>query len=164
MKFKRKTKKKAKIHPRDMIYISAAVVVIAVAVILVGSREIPKPEIIAHGETVAYHYHVTTEYYLDNQRQVVPADIGVGIDANHPLAQYGVAGIAPVHTHASDGLIHMESKDGERPFTFGEFLELWGVDLEDKQVTLFANGQRVADSQNYVLNDMDNLRLEVTTR
>lgn len=150
-------KKKGKIHRRDIYYI-------AVAVVIIGSREIPQPAIIAHGEEVAYHYHARIDYYLDGQQQIVSADIGVPIDPNHPLAQYSVAGIAPIHTHGADGTIHMESKDGERPFTFGEFIGLWDLDLTGKQATLFANNQRVADLEGYVLKDMDNLRLEVTTQ
>ncbi len=157
-------KKPGKIQRRDIYYIAGAVAVLAVAIALIGSREVPKPEIIAHGEQVAYHHHVRFEYYLDGQKQVVPANIGVPIDQNHPLGRYGVAGIVPIHTHETDGLIHMESKDEEKPFTFGEFLELWGLDLTDKQAALLANGERITDMEGYVLKDGASLRLEVTTQ
>ena len=147
-----------------MLYIGGfigAIAAVALAVSLSGTPE-DASGLIAHGERVVYHWHAVVEYYVDGVKQDVPGNIGVPLDGSHPLAQYGPSGIAPIHTHERDGVIHMESKV-QRDYTFGDFLDLWGLDLADKTASLVANNQPVADMRNHVLQDQDMLRLEVTT-
>jgi hypothetical protein len=56
-------------------------------------------------------------------------------------------------------------------FTFGDFLKIWGKNLNSTcfdsycgRIRFTANGVEVADPLNYVLRDKDELVLEVFTR
>lgn len=155
---------KTKLHRRDFYYIIGAVGVIVAIAAAVALTSTPGDAsgVVAHGERVIYHDHALVEYYLDGVKQTIPGDIGISIDNSHPLAQYGPSGIAPIHTHDTSGVIHIESKE-QRRFTFGEFLELWNLDLSGKNTSFFANNQPVADMESYDVQDQDMLRLEVTT-
>ena len=47
----------------------------------------------------------------------------------------GMSGMAPLHTHDTSGIIHVESSV-KRNYTLGEFLNTWGgLDLNGKSVT-----------------------------
>ena len=62
-------------------------------------------------------YLVTLIVKVDGKLVEVPS--GVGIDLVR-------AQQAPLHTHSTDGTIHIESRTDERP-TAGQFFTLWGV-------------------------------------
>lgn len=159
-----KKNKKAKLHRRDYYYIIGAVGIISVIAAALALTSTPGEAmgVVAHGERVIYHDHALIEYYQDGVKQVVPEDIGLSIASSHPLAQYGPSGIAPIHTHDTSGVIHIESKE-QRRYTFGDFLELWGLDLSGTSASLSANNQPVASMGSYVIQDQDVLRLDVTT-
>lgn len=160
-----KKTKKTKLHKRDYYYIIGAVGAIAAIAAALALTTTPREAsgVIAHGERVAYHKHAIIEYYVDGVKQNVPADIGVPLTDSHPLAGYGPAGIAPIHTHDGTGLIHLESRD-QRDYSFGDFLELWDLDLSGKNASLIANNQPVAEMKSYVIQDQDSLKLEVMAR
>jgi len=155
--------KKTKLHRRDYYYIIGAIGVISAIAVALALTSTPgeAAEVVAHGERVIYHDHALIEYYLNGVKQTVPGDIGISIENSHPLAQYGPSGIAPIHTHDASGTIHIESKE-QRRYTFGEFLDLWGLDLPGKSASLFVNNQPITDVESYIIQDQDILRLEVT--
>lgn len=127
--------------------------------------ELTKP---ADHPALLVHSHVELAYYLNGDRIIVPAGIGIYEELwnNHDLDQYGAAGLSPLHTHLMDGTIHVESNDA-RPYTFGEFLDIWGLDLDGKQVSLCIQGDSgcdpVSDYRGHVLTDGHELRLEVNS-
>ncbi len=64
----------------------------------------------------------------------MPAQIGIApsLWKDHSLDQNGMQsmnmvmpGMAPLHTHDTSGIIHVESNT-VRPYTLGEFLNIWG--------------------------------------
>lgn len=88
-------------------------------------------------EQLAYHIHVHLQVYVDGQPRSVPGGVGlVG-----PYAQQGAAGpfygasrcYYWLHTHASDGVIHIESPTA-RIYTLGDFFDEWGQPLSANQV------------------------------
>lgn len=111
----------------------------------------------AHGQPIAYHHHAMLEYYLDMEKQPVPANIGIGI-----AGALGPEGMFPVHTHDASGMIHIESKQANLRLTFNDLLNVWGLDLSDKRASLFVNGNLV-NYQDYAFVDGDRLRLEVVS-
>jgi hypothetical protein len=156
--------KKTKLHRRDYYYIIGAIGAIAAIAVVIALTTTPSEAsgVVAHGERVVYHNHAVIEYYVDGLKQTVPSDIGVPIPENHPLAKYGPAGFSPIHTHDSTGIIHLESKE-QRSYTFGDFLDLWGLDLSGNSASLFVNNRPVVDINGHVVQDQDVLRLEVIT-
>ena len=104
-------------------------------------------------EQVAYHIHAHLAIYVDGKPLQVPLGIGIP-DAvtkmanGYPFAVKGKC-FYWLHTHMSDGVIHIESPS-QRGYTLGEFFDIWGQPLTAKQVgpvtgtsvaTAFYNGK-----------------------
>ena len=103
-------------------------------------------------EQLAYHIHAHLQVYVDGQPRSLPGGIGLV----RPFAQqtaYGLVFGATncyywLHTHASDGVIHIESPD-LKLYTLGDFFDEWRQPLSSDdvagirgKVTAFINGQR----------------------
>jgi hypothetical protein len=67
-------------------------------------------------EGTVLHIHQHLDLYVDGRKVPVPA--GVGIDP--------AVGYAPLHTHDTGGIVHVESPT-VRSYTLGEFFGVWGV-------------------------------------
>jgi hypothetical protein len=106
----------------------------------------------APSEQIAYHIHAHLQVYVDGQPRLIPAAIGlVG-----PAVQQTPAGpfygaqkcYYWLHTHTTDGIIHIESPT-KRIYTLGNFFDEWNQPLTADQVaaskgkvTAFLNGKR----------------------
>ncbi len=102
-------------------------------------------------EQLSYHIHAHLQVYVDGQPRQLPGAIGlVG-----PVAQqtpngpfYGAQRCYYwLHTHASDGIIHIESPT-PRIYTLGDFFDEWSQPLGSDRVgsaqgkvTAFVNGK-----------------------
>lgn len=77
-----------------------------------------------------------------------------------------------VHTHTGDGYIHIESPV-KRPFTLGQFFDIWGQDLSwtqaagmtaphGKQLTVWVNGTQWhgKDPRSIVLKDQEDILIQ----
>jgi hypothetical protein len=110
------------------------------------------------------HNHAALEVYMQGTKIIVPASIGIAptLHREHSLDPFGIQdpGMAPMHTHSDDGVIHIESTT-MRDYTLGEFLDIWGMNFESQEVALKVNEVNVEGYSDYVLNDGDNLVLEV---
>jgi hypothetical protein len=93
---------------------------------------------------VAYHLHPRLTVY-DHGEAMTVAD-GIGVEPGH--------GMSPLHTHGTDGVIHIESPQ-RRDYTLGQFFTEWGVPLTGAKV--WANGSPVADPDNLVLVDQQQI-------
>jgi hypothetical protein len=107
----------------------------------------------ASGETLTYHVHAHLAVFVDGAPRSVPLGIGIGA----PLDVAGTEGgpfaaggqcFSYLHTHASDGIIHVEAPT-EAGFTLGQFFDVWRQRLDRGhvgpaagQVTAFVGGQR----------------------
>ena len=69
-------------------------------------------------EALAFHIHQHLDVYVNGQHVTVPALIGI----------YDNSFITEVHTHQTDGIIHVESAKN-RPYTLGQFFGEWSVRL-----------------------------------
>jgi hypothetical protein len=70
-------------------------------------------------EGAVEHIHVNLQLYDHGRSVTVPANIGI------PQSSQCLYWI---HTHTSDGFIHIESPV-KRTFDLGEFFDIWGPDL-----------------------------------
>jgi hypothetical protein len=102
-------------------------------------------------EQLAYHIHAHLAVYLDGKLQALPGGIGIP-GSQVEQTQYGPVALGPIkcyywlHTHAPDGIIHIESPT-KRIYTLGQFFDEWHQPLTDTQVgnvrgkiTAFVNG------------------------
>ncbi len=110
---------------------------------------------------IGYHEHAKLFIYVNGKQVTVPANFGID-----PQGRF----IAPLHTHDTTGVIHMESEK-PYPFTLGEAMNIWGVKFTNDQLggykagvdgnvlELWANGKKVADPVNYKMKRHDILIL-----
>jgi hypothetical protein len=106
------------------------------------------------------HIHPTLVIVLAGQRLRVPANIGIHPD--RPCLYW-------LHTHDTDGVLHVEAPDRERVFRLADFFAVWGYPIGPEQLFgvrgplyAFVNGRAVAgdpgqvelrDGQTVILTD-----------
>ncbi len=125
---------------------------------------------------IVMHTHPQLNVTLDGKSLVIPAGIGINTTLwnDHSLDQYGMGpmkmttkdmsmimqGMAPLHTHDTSGIIHVESNEF-RNYTLGQFLQNWGIDLDGKEVKLSINGNNIKDYKNHILTDKEQMILNI---
>jgi hypothetical protein len=89
------------------------------------------------GERLAYHIHVHLQLVVRGSARQVPGGIGIGtpydVLRTSAGAFFGGACFMWLHTHAADGIVHVESPV-ERTYTLGEFFDIWGQRLDRHRV------------------------------
>ena len=73
-------------------------------------------------EMLEVHYHAHLDVSVNGQKVVVPPYVGFVVSGNN------VVGLAPLHTHQPDGIIHIENSVPAK-FVLGQFFIEWGVKL-----------------------------------
>jgi hypothetical protein len=126
------------------------------------------------GEQTVFHIHTHLTIFVNGQQRQVPAGIGIpnAVAQQTPVGPFVDSGTCFywLHTHAADGIIHIESPV-QRTFTLGEFFDEWGQPLGPSQVgsahgkvTAIVNGQVFKGNPRDVpLGSDENLQLEVGT-
>ena len=102
------------------------------------------------------HHHANLLIYVDGQQFPVAAGIGYNPAANV---------FSPLHTHNTDGVIHIESADPTFQPVLGQFFDVWGVYLTkdclgdkcaagDQTLRAYVNGKEwTGDPTQIPLND-----------
>jgi hypothetical protein len=104
-------------------------------------------------EQIAFHIHAHLTIFVDGEARRIPYAVGI----EHPQTTSTPRGTFVggggcfywLHTHAADGIIHIESPV-VRTFTLGDFFDVWGQRLGPDRVgpalghvTAFYNGRAV---------------------
>ncbi len=103
-----------------------------------------------------FHIHPKLTILLNGELQTIPTDVGTRPGCMNPL-----------HTHGTDGVIHVESPE-KKDFTLGDFFLVWGktftkdqildaVADETHAITMTVNGAASEEYENLVLNDKDEI-------
>src|SRR6266436_5025396 len=71
-------------------------------------------------EQSAFHIHAHVSIYINGQSVPIPGNVGIAGDPSNPSCFYWL------HTHSSDGVIHIEAPNGFSP-TLKNFLDIWGT-------------------------------------
>jgi hypothetical protein len=125
-------------------------------------------------EQTLFHIHAHLTLFLGGAARQIPAGIGI----TQPQVQSTpdgpfVAGggcFYWLHTHAADGIIHIESPV-QRTFTLGNFFDVWGQPLSPTQVgpasgkvtALYDGKLYTGNPRNIPLNAHAQIQLEVAT-
>jgi hypothetical protein len=128
----------------------------------------------APSEQLLFHIHSRLTIFVNGHSENVPAGVGfadpqVEQTAKGPIVASGAC-VAWLHTHTTDGIIHVESPI-QRTFTLGNFFDVWGQQLSKTQVgpatgtvTAIVNGRTwIGDPQAIPLNEHSQIQLEVGT-
>ena len=110
------------------------------------------------------HIHPRLYLNVDGKPYFVPQNVGIEPDLwnDHALDQYGMKGMAPVHTHTADGMLHVESTI-IRNYTLGEFLDIWGLNLKGKTVSVDVDGEPISDYRNHILKNEESIIMNITS-
>jgi hypothetical protein len=90
------------------------------------------------GEKTVTHVHTHLTIFVNGKARVIPYGVGIpGYQAvqtaQGPFVETGSC-FYWLHTHAEDGIIHVESPSTSETFTLGQFFAEWGVPLSSTQV------------------------------
>jgi hypothetical protein len=109
------------------------------------------------GDQISYHIHVHLSVFVNGQPRQLPAGIGI-VGPRHvqqtPAGDFVDNGSCFywLHTHAADGIIHVESP-AAHDFTLGDFFDIWRQPLGDRavgpargMVTVFIDSHRAVTS------------------
>jgi hypothetical protein len=90
------------------------------------------------GEKTVTHVHTHLTVFVNGKARVIPYGIGIpGYQAvQTPDGAFVETGSCFywLHTHAEDGIIHVESPSTSETFTLGQFFAEWGIPLSSTQV------------------------------
>lgn len=161
-----------------------AVAASAVGAVIVFTPPAAPPHNLKPGEILnnnPMHIHPRLTIIADGNQRTIPGNIGIqgGIYADHSLDQWldtreGEEGtLAPIHTHDSSGIIHVEARV-TRGFTLGEFFSIWGQPCSSDRVldyvadahhtlTLTVDGRANSEWQDLVFYDNENIVITFTT-
>jgi hypothetical protein len=98
-------------------------------------------------EMLKVHYHAHLDITINGQAVAVPPYLGFVAKGQH------LVGLAPLHTHLADGIIHIEN-NVPATFVLGQFFVEWGVRFtptclgpyctgHGKELAVFVNGKRL---------------------
>jgi hypothetical protein len=90
------------------------------------------------GEKTVTHVHTHLTIFVNGKARVIPYGVGIPGNtavqtANGPFVETGSC-FYWLHTHAEDGIIHVESPSTKETFTLGQFFAEWGIPLSSTQV------------------------------
>jgi hypothetical protein len=123
-------------------------------------------------EQTVFHIHTHLTLFVNGQAKQVPGGIGIpgAVATQSPAGPFVEQGTCFywLHTHAADGIVHIESPV-QRTFTLGEFFDEWGQPLSASQVgpahgpvTVTVNGQVWPGNPRSVpLGSHENLQVQV---
>jgi hypothetical protein len=126
------------------------------------------------GEQTLFHVHAHLTIFVNGSARQVPAAVGIPGAQAQQTAEGPFIGSGTcfywLHTHAADGIIHIESPV-HRTYTLGNFFDEWGVPLGPDQVgpatghvTAIYNGQVYqGNPRDIPLNAHAQIQLEVGT-
>jgi hypothetical protein len=120
-------------------------------------------------EFLQYHVHAHLDVFFNGERVTVPA--GIGIDTTNPAVISDAQGvglqrecdkpcISPLHTHATDGVLHTETKTPQ-PNNLGQFFMEWDVELGPGRVGEYSDVKVYVDGQKF---DEDPREIELSDR
>jgi len=166
---RRETRKAAPaFHVRRATLALVAVVSISVVGVVLGLPYLPAP---GPAGGMAMHWHPQLTITIDGLAVTIPADIGIDptLWQDHSLDQYGMEGMAPLHTHDALGTIHEESRV-LRDYTLGDFFRIWGQTFDAQQVLghpaqsghrvwMVVDGATMSPSYSVVLRDQMHIQI-----
>jgi len=115
----------------------------------------------APNEPIHWHPHLTIK--INNENIIIPSNIGLA------------GAHMPIHTHETDGTIHMENnRPTKKTVTLGYFFEVWNKKISkdcifeyctDKgTLKMYVNGQENLEFEDYFMQDKDEILIEYNSR
>ncbi len=137
--------------------------VLAITVAVIGAAGVLSLQPTApNAVNTSLHQHPNLQVFIAGQAQVVPGDIGIAANhwVDHSMDAYGeMAGMSPLHTHDSSGVIHLEMSRWHA-CTLGDLFAVWGQPFDEGHllssagaVSMTVNGNPSTEFRGLVLQD-----------
>jgi len=120
------------------------------------------------------HWHPALKIVIDGETVLIPDDIGYGTGRTIDTHLSGMR-MSPIHTHESDGTIHIENLNpAEKPetLTLGYFFYVWNETFsatcifdyctDNGDLKMFVNGKDNNEFGNYIMHDGDDILIQYT--
>lgn len=157
---------------KKIIYLTTIVIVVIVAVFLLFKKTSSSDNVV-NVPKKPIHWHPKLKIIIKGQEQFIPPNIGISIGNNMDNQISGMR-MSPIHTHESDGTIHLENnKPWLKPetLTLGYFFKIWSRNLnsscifeycnsEGGIITMTVNGQPNFEFERYIMHDKDEIIIE----
>lgn len=121
-------------------------------VILLGSSLFARASDPTILTTNGLHWHTHLAITVAGKDVPIPAGIGLGVAE------------MPIHTHDTDGIIHMEFSGTVHTsdLALGQFFKVWGKDMSSfgTNMRMTVNGKENTDFGQYVMRDGDRVELQ----
>jgi sulfur carrier protein ThiS len=124
----------------------------------------------AGNKTIIMHIHPILKLTVDGKPVTIPAQIGINpsLWKDHSLDQYGMQAMinmfmpatAAMGTESNNGIVGV-AKSLNKNSTLQNFLKIWGIDLEHKNVVIYVNGKPVSDFKDYILRNGERLNMTI---
>lgn len=125
------------------------------------------------GNDIIMHTHSSLNVTINGNSLLVPNGVGINSTLwnDHSLDKFGTErkattfgmispAMSPLHTHDSSGIIHVESTE-YRNYTLGDFLNIWGLPLEGREISLIINGNSTENYASHILKNMEKMVLKM---
>jgi hypothetical protein len=105
-------------------------------------------------EQLAYHIHAHLAVFVDGQPRALPAGIGIPDPVAQSVPGHGSFVVSGkcfyyLHTHAQDGIIHIESPT-QRIYTLGQFFDEWHQPLSGTVIgTIHGSGTWIVNGKTW---------------
>ncbi len=101
---------------------------------------------------LAMHTHQKLEIIIDGKEEIIPAEIGLE-GACH----------RPIHTHETNGEIHIESQT-IKDYVLGDFFTIWGklIQRDRYTMTMAVDGKPSLEFEKLILKDNQKIKLIYT--
>lgn len=98
------------------------------------------------------HIHPELKIFVDSAEEALPAEIGLTLTQHRAI-----------HTHETDGVIHIEAQD-TREYTLGNFFSVWGrtIAREGYDVEMLVDDKTNTEYENLILRDGQKIVLKYT--
>ncbi len=162
-KEKEKLKRQRQKRTKKFLGLAAGVLVIGGIVFVGGWFSLKNSPVIPQSEIISQkgiHWHTDLTIKILGEYQEIPANIGLGITER------------PIHTHETDGVIHMEFSGlvKEDNLRLSRFFEIWGKKFSkdcifdkclasDSQLKMLVNGELNSEFENYIMQDRDKIEI-----
>lgn len=110
-------------------FVAAGLIIALIAVIVIirnqqpANPAYPVTDAIScdRGEHSDFHIHAHLSIYIDGKPFSIPSNVGIASDQSC---------LYWLHTHSSDGILHVEAPNTGHDFTIGNFINIWKGNFE----------------------------------
>lgn len=152
---------------KKWVYLGVILIAIVGMVKLIPNNSNPTGFVVADPSKIPdepIHWHPQLSIEIDGRMQIIPANIGLG-----------PGGHSPIHTHAADGVLHLENNyPNAKTISLDFFFDVWNKKFDENcifdyctnethELNMYVNGEENFEYSNYLMQAEDKILIEYST-